>query len=226
MNINYARRMDEIIEGLREQAVLPRLLLHVCCAPCSSHCLEQLRQDFEVTVFYFNPNITDPLEYEHRYAEELRLIDSYNAQVSSGDYTGMAYDGGAHMISVMEAPYDPRMFMNIARGLEEVPEGGERCARCFTQRLAVTAHAAATHGFDYFTTTLTISPQKDAALLNEIGQEQGRRCGVEFLPSDFKKRDGYKRSVELSGRYGLYRQDYCGCVFSKRDRERDRDKKK
>lgn len=215
----YARKMDEITEALHGTGRVPRLLLHVCCAPCSSHCLELLRQDFHVTVFYFNPNITEQAEYEYRLAEEQRLIGIYNAQIASGDYAGMRYGAGAHEIGFLAAPYDPAAFFRIARGLEQAPEGGARCKRCFTQRLAVTAHAAAIHGFDYFTTTLTISPQKDAALLNEIGEEQGTRCGVPFLPSDFKKKEGYKRSVELSARFGLYRQDYCGCVFSKRTRD-------
>lgn len=199
----------------------PRLLLHSCCAPCSSHCMEYLREYFAVTVFYYNPNITVSEEYEKRLAEEKRLIAEYNRQVDEGDFTGMRSTGAAGRIDILEAPYDPDVWFQAVRGLEDCPEGGNRCTVCFELRLRAAARAAAGYGhelgaFDYFTTTLTISPLKDADRLNEIGRRMGEEYGVEWLPSDFKKRDGYKRSIELSGQFGLYRQNYCGCVFSRR----------
>ena len=219
--MNYDACMRDRLEALRdeEDGSYRRLLLHVCCAPCSSTCLELLREYFDVTVFYYNPNITDEAEYLHRKAEEERLIALYNEQVESGSFPDMKSTDRAHRIDILEAPYDPESFFEDSRGLEQCPERGERCERCFTRRLSVSAKAAADGGYDFFTTTLTISPQKDAALLNRIGEEAGRKYGVEFLPSDFKKKDGYKRSVELSERFGLYRQDYCGCIYSRRDRK-------
>lgn len=202
---NYQRELDRILEEL------PRgektLFLHSCCAPCSSYVLEYLSVYFRITVFYYNPNISFAEEYRHRLAEQKHLIDCLNRE------------GGRYPIQVMEGDYVPERFFAMAKGLEECPEGGERCEGCFRLRLEETARQAAAAGADYFTTTLTISPLKNAPLLNRIGEEMAATYGVPWLPSDFKKRNGYKRSVELSAEYALYRQDYCGCVYSKRERE-------
>ncbi len=181
----------------------PRLLLHSCCAPCSSYCMEYLREYFRLTVFYYNPNITGQEEYRKRLAEEKRLIEAYNVK---GD-----------KIEILEGDYEPQLFFDMARGLENCPEGAERCFRCYELRLRKTAELAAKEGFDYFTTTLTISPLKNAAKLNEIGERLSAEYGIPWLPSDFKKRGGYQRSIELSKEYGLYRQNYCGCIYSKGD---------
>ncbi|MBO5999780.1 MAG: epoxyqueuosine reductase QueH [Lachnospiraceae bacterium] len=216
MNIRNFAKEFEAAAGQADRAErAPSLLLHACCAPCSSRCLELLREHFDVTVYYYNPNITIPDEYEHRKAEEIRLIEALNRQVETGSFSGMQSTGKARRISVLEAPYEPDAYLDAVRGLEDVPEGGKRCEKCFALRLSKTAQTAAENGFDYFTTTLTISPLKNAAVLNEIGETAGEQYGVSFLPSDFKKKDGYKRSVELSSMFGLYRQNYCGCVFSR-----------
>lgn len=179
----------------------PRLLLHSCCAPCSSYCMEYLREYFRLTVFYYNPNITGQEEYQKRLEEEKRLIEAYNAKDDK--------------IEILEGDYEPQLFLDMARGLEDCPEGAERCFRCYELRLRKTAELAAKEGFDYFTTTLTISPLKNAAKLNEIGERLSAEYGIPWLPSDFKKRGGYQRSIELSKEYGLYRQNYCGCIYSK-----------
>ncbi len=217
--INYSRQTQKIIETIQAEkgeGPMPRLLLHSCCAPCSSHCMEYLREYFDLTVFYYNPNITISEEYEKRLEEEKRLIAAYNRQVEEQEFAGMHSTSAAGKIGILEAPYDPDNWFEAVRGLEECPEGGDRCTVCFETRLRKTAETAAVGGFDYFTTTLTISPLKDAQRLNRIGMEAGRQYGVKWLPSDFKKRDGYKRSIELSREFGLYRQDYCGCVYSMR----------
>ena len=201
---NYDREMQEVLAGLTP-GEKPRLLLHACCAPCSSSTLERLCGAFQVTLYDYNPNISPEAEYRKRLEELQRLVRLLPA-ARDVDFLECAYDGGA--------------FERIARGLEDAPEGGARCARCFALRLEQTARAARDGGFAWFGTTLTISPLKDAALLNRIGAEMGERYGVRFLPSDLKKRDGYRRSILLSREYGLYRQDYCGCVYSKQERER------
>lgn len=201
-NVNYQKCLEEIIEKMPDKK---RLLLHSCCAPCSSYVLEYLSKYFEITVFYYNPNITIAEEYEKRTAEIKRLVEEMNR-----DYNVT--------IACVEGDYEPQLFFQEVRGLEHCKEGGERCRRCFEIRLDKSALYAASHGFDYFTTTLTISPLKNAPLLNEIGEAMGERYGISFLPSDFKKKNGYKRSIELSKQYELYRQDYCGCIYSKRDR--------
>ena len=215
---NYSRESEKIMEQARCRGEYPRLLLHSCCAPCSSHCLELLREYFQVTVFYYNPNITEMREYEFRKAEELRLIREYNAQVERQTFDGMHSSPAAGKIEVLESPYDPGVFMEAVRGYEHCPEGGDRCGICFTLRLQETARRAAENHFDFFTTTLTISPLKDAERLNRIGEETAEEYGVAWLPSDFKKKDGYKRSIELSARFGLYRQNYCGCIYSRQKR--------
>ena len=201
---NYQRELEAVIKENESKSRVPRLLLHSCCAPCSSYVLEYLSDYFEITVFYYNPNISPAEEYEKRAAEQQHLIRELPAK---------------HPIHLVVGAYEPERFYAVSRGLEQVPEGGERCFRCFRLRLEEAAKMAAEGGFDYFATTLTISPLKNAQKRNEIGEELSELYKVEHLPSDFKKKNGYKRSVELSALYGLYRQNYCGCVFSKRDAE-------
>lgn len=203
---NYRRQMDEIVAGLEKEGVRKRLLLHACCAPCSTSCLELLTRFFDVTVLFYNPNITEEAEYRKRLEEEKRLIGLFNDALLRTP------------IQILESRYDPEAFFAVAKGYESAPEGGERCRRCFTLRLEEAARVAATTPFDFFTTTLTISPLKNADLLNEIGQAAGAAYGVPFLPSDFKKKDGFLRSIQLSEQFDLYRQDYCGCIYSKAER--------
>ncbi|MBR6527014.1 MAG: epoxyqueuosine reductase QueH [Lachnospiraceae bacterium] len=197
--INYQKELDKIIEKIQKEGRRPSLLLHSCCAPCSSYCMEYLTQYFDITVYYYNPNITDEEEYRLRVEEQQRLIR---------EFPGIKFE---------EGPYDPESFFAIAKGLEMVPEGGERCFRCYELRLKQAVEAAKLGGYDYVTTTLTISPLKNSKKLNEIGEQL---AGENWLPSDFKKKNGYKRSVELSVQYDLYRQNYCGCVYSKKEAER------
>lgn len=204
---NYQKELDKIIEQLSAKKETPSLLLHSCCAPCSSYCLEYLRQYFKITVFYYNPNISMEEEYRKRVAEQKRLIAAYNAQ-------NLYYP-----IDVIEGDYETEAFYQIAKGLEQCHEGGERCFACYELRLRKTAQLAADMGADYFTTTLTISPLKNAAKLNEIGERLSGEYHIPWLVSDFKKKNGYKRSIELSAEYDLYRQDYCGCIYSKIERE-------
>lgn len=215
--VNYQKQLDEILRQLPEKEPGKKLLLHSCCAPCSSYVLEYLSQYFDITVLYYNPNITEREEYEKRVSEQKRLIQEMN---------GEAFRSGRKSISVEEGRYEPKRFFEAAKGLELAPEGGERCFRCFEIRLRETARLASERGFDCFTTTLTISPLKNADKLNEIGSRLAEEYGVMFLPSDFKKKNGYKRSVELSEKYGLYRQDYCGCIFSKNERDRRNSEKR
>lgn len=225
---NYYKELESRIEEFQEKGRTPRLLLHACCAPCSSHCLEFLRQFFDVTVFFYNPNITEDAEYRKRVLEEKRLIKEYNCQVEEQDFEGMHSDERARKIGIIEGEYDPNEYFEAVKGYENIPEGGERCEKCFRLRLRRTAEVAAREGFEFFTTSLTISPLKNAELLNEIGEQAAREvsaetgCEISFLPSDFKKKNGYKRSIELSHKFGLYRQDYCGCGFSKAEREKQK----
>ena len=208
---NYQKELDRRLEAIKKHGLRPHLLLHSCCAPCSSYCLEYLTQYFQITVFYYNPNITDETEYKKRVQEQQRLIRE------------MCPDSD---ITFLEGAYDPAAFYRIARGLEEVPEGGERCFRCYRLRLAEAARTAAALGADYVTTTLSISPLKNAQKLNEIGEEEANAAGLPYLHSDFKKKNGYQRSIQLSKEYDLYRQNYCGCVYSKREAEkREADKR-
>ena len=204
MNRNYQLELEKIIKKHQEEGKVPSLFLHSCCAPCSSYCLEYLTEYFKITIFYYNPNISPTEEYEKRVEEQKRLIDTLNEKVK-------------HKIAFMEGEYKPEDFYTMAKGMEELPEGGERCFKCYEMRLREAAVFAKEKCFDYFTTTLSISPHKNAQKLNEIGERLGAEYGIAHLPSDFKKKNGYKRSVELSKEYGLYRQDYCGCVFSKRE---------
>lgn len=242
-NRNYQKELDKIIERLgAEDGCAPTLFLHSCCAPCSSYVLEYLRRYFQITVFYFNPNITDDAEYRKRVAEQKRLIEAYNAEltdmvnvnrseerltganVTHDTAVGSVFDEKRHVyqIRVIEGDYEPARFFEMAKGLEECSEGGERCFACYALRLRETAERAKAGQYDYFTTTLSISPLKNAVKLNEIGEQLAAAYGVAWLPSDFKKRDGYKRSIELSKEYDLYRQDYCGCVYSRMERERQK----
>lgn len=199
-NRNFAKELDKILEQSETKG--KHLFLHSCCAPCSSYVLEYLRSFFQITVFYFNPNITMEPEYRKRVEEQKRLIQAFNAP------------GQGYPIEVIEGDYVPERFFEMARGYEQCEEGGERCFRCYEMRLRETAIQAKKHAADYFTTTLTISPLKNAAKINEIGEQLGKEMEIAFLPSDFKKKNGYKRSVELSKEYDLYRQNYCGCVYS------------
>ena len=198
--INYQTELDKIIDSLNGE--VPKLLLHSCCAPCSSYTLEYLSQYFEITVFYYNPNISPEEEFEKRFSEQKRLIEELPAK---------------NKISLIKGEYDYNEFLKIARGYEDAREGGERCFRCYRLRLEKTAELAEKNGFDYFCTTLSISPLKNAQKLNQIGYEVAEGCSVKWLASDFKKREGYKRSIELSKEYNLYRQNFCGCIFSKED---------
>lgn len=202
---NYQKELDRLLSGLDGRT--PALLLHSCCAPCSSYVLEYLSRFFAVTVFYYNPNIYPEEEYFRRVQEQKRLIAEMPL---------------SQPVQFLEGRFEPCEFYEAVRGLEHIQEGGERCLACFRLRLTETARLAASLQFDYFTTTLTISPLKNAAALNGIGAELAEKYGVLWLPSDFKKKNGYKRSVELSAEYGLYRQDYCGCVFSRQEREQAR----
>ena len=217
MNPNYSKMLEKEIKRLDESGTKPRLLLHSCCAPCSSYVMEYLREHFRITVFYYNPNITAGEEYRYRLAEEKRLIEAYNRQVETQDFGGMNSTVNAERIEILEAPYDPANYLEAVKGYEECPEGGDRCGICFEMRLRKTAEAALKGGYDCFTTTLTISPLKNAARLNEIGRKVGEEYGVQFLPSDFKKKNGYKRSIELSKKFDLYRQNFCGCAFSRKE---------
>ena len=201
--INYQKELDKVIESLSQQEKVPTLLLHSCCAPCSSYVLEYLSNYFGITVFYYNPNIYPDEEYEMRVREQQRFIREFPAK---------------HPIDFIEGAYDKERFYEMARGLEAVPEGGQRCFQCYELRLREAGELAKARGFDYFTTTLSISPMKNAEKLNEIGLRLAEELGVSYLCSDFKKRNGYKRSTELSREYGMYRQDYCGCVYSYHER--------
>lgn len=196
---NYQKELEAVITKITSESRVPRLLLHSCCAPCSSYVLDYLSQYFAITVFYYNPNIFPREEYEKRAAEQRRLIEGLPA---------------VHPIHLIVRKYEPECFYQQAKGLEQVPEGGERCCRCYRLRLEAAARLAREGGYDYFTTTLTVSPLKNAGKLNEIGEELSSLYAVTHLPSDFKKKGGYQRSVALSKQYDLYRQNFCGCVYS------------
>lgn len=204
--INYQKKLDEIIDDITKHGETPDLLLHSCCAPCSSYVLEYLSQYFKITVFYYNPNISPEEEYRKRVTEQKRLISQLPSK---------------NPVDFIEGDYKPQDFYDIAKGMEDIPEGGERCFSCYRLRLEHAARLAADMGFDYFTTTLSISPYKNAPKLNEIAEELSEIYRVKNLPSDFKKKEGYKRSIALSAEYNLYRQDYCGCIFSKLERQKN-----
>ena len=197
---NFQLHLDKELEIIKRDGAVPKLLLHSCCAPCSSYCLEYLSEFFEITVFYYNPNIEDD-EYNRRLEEQRRLVDELKTK---------------YPISIVSPPHSTLEFYTVSKGYENEEEGGKRCEICFKLRLLASAKYAKDNGFEYFTTTLSISPLKNASLLNKIGEECGKEVGVKYLFSDFKKRGGYLRSIELSKEYSLYRQNFCGCVFSKR----------
>ena len=206
--MNYQKELDKLLIKLKKEERVPTLLLHCCCAPCSSYVLEYLSEYFKITVFFYNPNIDPESEYTKRILELQRLIASMNLK---------------HPVSFIAGQYDSERFYEMAKGLEDVPEGGERCFRCYRLRMEEAAKLAKEGGYDYFTTTLSISPLKNAQKINEIGEELAEIYKVPHLTSDFKKKNGYKRSIELSHEHDLYRQNYCGCVFSKKEaQERDR----
>ena len=200
--INYEKEMEKTLDALAAAGQKPKLLLHACCAPCSSATLERLAGHFEGSILYYNPNIYPPEEYHRREAELERFVQ----------------DAGYQGVPVIELPYNPQEFYDAVKGLGEEPERGGRCTVCYRLRLERAARYAAEHGFEWFTTTLSISPVKDPVRLNTIGMELAEQYGLHYLQSEFRKKDGYKRSLALSAQYGLYRQDYCGCEFSKRAR--------
>lgn len=205
-NRNYQKELEKLIEQQQREGVRPSLLLHSCCAPCSSYVLEYLAPYFNICDFYYNPNISPKQEYEDRKEELVRLIREMGLSTE---------------VTFLEGTYQPEDFFAMAKGLENLPEGGERCFKCYEMRLRESAKIAKEQGAEYFATTLTISPLKNAQKLNEIGERLAEEYGVRYLPSDFKKKNGYKRSVELSAQYELYRQNYCGCVFSKMQAEKE-----
>ncbi len=209
--VNYQLMLDSEITKIVNSGVKPSLLLHVCCAPCSGYVLEYLCSFFDITLFCYNPNISPEKEYRYRVEEVKRLISEMPC---------------AKAVKFVEGEYDTDSFLKIAKGYENEDEGSERCFSCYRLRLGRSARFAAENGFDYYTTTLSISPYKNAEKLNTIGSELGEKYGVKYLFSDFKKKNGYKRSIELSAEYGLYRQDYCGCVFSKAAAERKKEQNK
>lgn len=204
--INYQKKLDTIIECNKREDILPSLLLHSCCAPCSSYTIEYLSNYFKIAVLYYNPNISPREEYEKRKAEQIRLIHSLPVQ---------------NKVNFVDCDYDGNAFFEIAKGYEQCREGGERCFRCYELRLRKAAEESKKGGYDYFCTTLSISPLKNAQKINEIGERLSEAYGVLWLPSDFKKREGYKRSIELSREYNLYRQNFCGCVYSRREAEHE-----
>lgn len=203
--VNYQIILDGEIKKIIKEDRKPSLLLHGCCAPCSSYVLEYLHKYFSITLFFYNPNITFEKEYLYRVEEVKRLINE------------LPFGGE---ISFAEGKYDAESFFSLAKGLEKLPEGGERCFKCYRLRLREAARYASENGFDYFTTTLSISPYKNAEKLNEIGEELSKEYNVPYLFSDFKKKNGYKRSIELSEQYNLYRQNYCGCIYSYEEMKR------
>ena len=201
--MNYDLEMEKEMKNYKEGA---KLLLHACCAPCSSAVLERIASYFEITIFYYNPNITEEEEYQKRVEELKRLISIIKPK---------------YKVSLLEGRYDPNDFWKIAKGLEEEPERGKRCYKCYELRLEETAKIAEKLSFPLFATTLTLSPHKNATWLNEIGENLDKKYQTTYLYSDFKKKNGYKRSIELSKEYSLYRQDYCGCIYSKKKKQEE-----
>lgn len=199
--INYQKELEKLLTQVEAEQRVPTLLIHSCCAPCSSYVLEYLSEYFKITVFYYNPNFYPESEYTKRIAEQQKLIREMKFR---------------YPVSFLAGEYDKEKFYEMAAGMEDLKEGGARCMKCYELRLSEAARQAVAGGFEYFTTTLSISPMKNAQKLNEIGLRVGEEYGVKYLVSDFKKKNGYKRSIELSKEYGLYRQDYCGCEFSMR----------
>lgn len=206
MKVNYQKILDEELDKIIKEKKVPKLLIHSCCAPCSSYVLEYLTNYFEITIYYYNPNIQPENEYRRRVQEQKNFIHNLKTK---------------NKVEFIEGSYDVNEFFNMCKGMENLKEGGERCFKCYHMRLRESSKLAKKLGFDYFTTTLSISPHKNAQKLNEIGKKLEDEYGIKYLYSDFKKKNGYKRSIELSKEYGLYRQDYCGCIYSKMQREKE-----
>lgn len=204
---NFQKELEKLLARLQQEKKVPTLLMHSCCAPCSSYCLSYLAEYFHIMIYYYNPNIAPQEEYQKRVEEQKRLLQQLPVR---------------YPIRYEEGTYDPETFFAMAKGLEDVPEGGTRCFACYELRQREAARYAAEHGFDYFTTTLSVSPHKNAAKLNEIGLRLGQEYGIQYLVSDFKKKGGYQESIRLSREYDLYRQDYCGCIYSRMENERKR----
>ncbi len=199
--LNYQLLLDKELESIIKSNKVPTLLLHACCAPCSSYVLEYLSKYFKITILYYNPNITDKNEYFKRLNEIQNFIKKIN-------YT--------NSVDIMDVEYNPDEYFNIVKGLEKDKEGGSRCYKCYEMRMDKTALIAKLNNYDYFTTTLSISPYKNSKWINEIGEHLQDKYNIKYLYADFKKRNGYKKSIELSKEYNLYRQNYCGCIYSKR----------
>lgn len=229
IDMNYQQMLTQLIDKNQKDGITPRLLLHSCCAPCSSYVLEYLSQYFQITVLFYNPNLYPPKEYDLRAKEQISIIQALNHTSLAEPHPSLDQDVYQellkpvahvlnsvphHKIEYLVTEFQPDEYNQVIQGLEQEKEGGLRCEQCFRLRLCYAAQYAKSHGFDYFTTTLSISPMKNASLLYAIGKEMEEMYGVKYLPSDFKKKGGYLRSVELSKAHGLYRQDYCGCVYS------------
>ncbi|MBE6737846.1 MAG: epoxyqueuosine reductase QueH [Ruminococcaceae bacterium] len=208
INRNFQKEMDSLISKLKAEDKVPTLMLHSCCAPCSSYVLEYLSEYFRIMVVYYNPNISKIEEYDLRLAEQKRLIEQMPFK---------------NPVTLIAGEYNPLEFFEIAKGLEDCRERGKRCHRCYRLRLEYTAKLAKEKGTDYFATTLTLSPLKDAKVINEIGEELSKKYDTPYLASDFKKKEGYKRSLELSKEYNLYRQSFCGCIYSQREKNKKED---
>lgn len=208
--MNYNVEMEKIIGDLQKENKIPKLLLHSCCAPCSSHVITTLTPYFDITIIYYNPNIEPKEEYEKRKQEEIRFIKEFP---------------NINRLDFMDCDYNNELFHNEIKGLEDIPEGGKRCFKCYELRMDYTAKKALENNYDFFATTLTVSPLKNSIILNQIGEELQTEYNIKYLYSDFKKKNGYKNSIELSKEYNLYRQDYCGCIYSKKERELQKEKK-
>lgn len=201
MNRNFSKELDALIEKNKKESKRPKLMLHACCACCASYVLEYLCSHFDIYLLFYNPNITIADEYNYRKSELIRLVSEMKLEDT---------------VKLVECDYNPDDYLNAVKGLENEPERGSRCSVCFSMRLRATAEFALEYGCDYFATTLTISPLKNSSIINSIGEDISNVLCVAYLPTDFKKKNGYKRSIELSKEYNLYRQNYCGCVFSKK----------
>lgn len=210
-NINYQKELDKLIEKITAEAYTPSLILHSCCAPCSSYVIEYLSDFFNITVFYYNPNLYPDEEYAKRSQEQKKLIENIKTK---------------NKVSFLQGDFEKDEFYALCKGLENEPECGLRCLKCYELRLSKTAKKAQFLNADYFATTLTISPMKRASDINNIGEKISKNLGIKYLASDFKKKNGYKRSTELSNEYGIYRQDYCGCIFSVREKSKTQEKSK
>ena len=209
--MNYNKEMENLLESLKKANKVPKILLHSCCAPCSSHVISVLTEYAEVTILYYNPNIEPKEEYEKRKEEEIRFINEFPS---------------TNKLDIIDCDYDNELFKEMSKGLEQEKEGGPRCIKCYYLRLEKTAQIAASLNYDYFATTLTVSPLKNSQKLNEIGLILQDKYNIKYLVSDFKKKEGYKHSIELAKEYNLYRQDYCGCIYSKQQREQEKLNKK